>query len=37
MTEESKRKLARELEKVPVEETKIIEHDGPHVKHIRLA
>ncbi len=37
MTEESKRKLARELEKVPVEETIIIEHDGPYIKHKRLA
>ena len=37
MTEESKRKLARELEKVPVEETMIIEHEWPHIKHNRPA
>ena len=40
MTEESKRKLAEELENTPIANTIVHEtpeHDGPYVKHIRLA
>ena len=41
MTEESKKKLAQALEAEPIDETKVIvhdwEHDGPYVKHLRLA
>lgn len=42
MTEENKRKLAKELANTPCEATinvwaDAVEHDGPYVKHIRLA
>lgn len=40
MTEESKRRLAEELENTPTSKTITHDdgnHDGPYVKHIRLA